>query len=186
MNSMAGSIPVDRSSSCRCGYPSSVAPVQLVLGIEASDAGVDVGSLILIDPPWWYPFGEPIGIDAAAPNTALNVPIRLTLSERLSRPTLSGPVGRCELRNGPSTGWSPALSTSSPRRTLVEGPISQSDRILVELVAPQGQPQMIMIRWPDHPTIVQPRRFAEVASEAMRILGRANVTLTQLRSARRL
>jgi hypothetical protein len=45
---------------------------------------------------------------------------------------------------------------------------------------------MIMIRWPDHPTIMQPRRFAEVASEAMRILGRANVTLTQLRSARRL
>jgi hypothetical protein len=78
------------------------------------------------------------------------------------------------------------VSPSSPRRTLAEDPISQSDRIVVELVAPQGKPQMIMIRWPDHSTIVQPRRFAEVASETMRILGRANVTLTQLRSARRL
>jgi hypothetical protein len=75
---------------------------------------------------------------------------------------------------------------SSPRRTLAEGPTSQSDRVVVELVAPQGQPQMIMIRWPDHSTIVQPRRFAEVASEEMRRLGRANVILTQPRSPRRL
>jgi hypothetical protein len=67
MNSMAGSVPVDRSPSCRCGCSSSVAPVQLALGFEAPDAGVDVGLLILVDPSGWYPFGEPVGVDATGP-----------------------------------------------------------------------------------------------------------------------
>ena len=76
---------------------SSVAAVELALGVEASDAGVDVGSLIVVDPPGRGPFGEPVGIAAAAPallqemgvvvsaeqgqiaNTALNVPVVLTL-----------------------------------------------------------------------------------------------------------
>jgi hypothetical protein len=56
------------------------------------DAGVDVGLLMLVDPSGWDPFGEPVGVEPAAPaflqevgvvvsadqgeiaNTALNVP----------------------------------------------------------------------------------------------------------------
>ena len=41
--------------------------VESLLGVDALDAGVDVGLLILVDPPWWYPFGEPVGVDAAGP-----------------------------------------------------------------------------------------------------------------------
>jgi hypothetical protein len=66
----------------------------LALGVEASDAGVDLGSLLLVDPPGWYPFGQTVGVDAAGPaflqevgvvvsaeqaqiaNTALSVPSR--------------------------------------------------------------------------------------------------------------
>ena len=38
-----------------------------LLGMQPSDAGVDVGLLILVDPPRWDPFGQPVGVDAAAP-----------------------------------------------------------------------------------------------------------------------
>ena len=88
------------SPTVRCWFmrpQSSVAAVELALGVEASDAGVDVGSLIVVDPPGRDPFGEPVSIAAAAPaflqevgvvvsaeqgqiaNTALNVPVVLTL-----------------------------------------------------------------------------------------------------------
>ena len=53
----------------RCGVLPlpSASVVELALGIEASDAGVDVGLLILVDPSGRDPFGEPVGIDAAGP-----------------------------------------------------------------------------------------------------------------------
>ena len=35
--------------------------------MQPSDAGVDVGLLILVDPPRWDPFRQPLSIDAAAP-----------------------------------------------------------------------------------------------------------------------
>ena len=42
----------------RCVLPlSSVQAVELALGVEASDAGVDVGLLMLVDPSGWDPFG---------------------------------------------------------------------------------------------------------------------------------
>jgi len=45
----------------------SVVVVELVLGVDAFDAIVDVGLLILVDPSGWDPFGEPVSVDAAAP-----------------------------------------------------------------------------------------------------------------------
>ena len=39
----------------------------MALGVDALDAGVDVGLLILVDPAGWDPFGEPVDIDAAGP-----------------------------------------------------------------------------------------------------------------------
>ena len=35
--------------------------------VDASDAGVDVGLLILVDPLGWDPFGEPVSVDATSP-----------------------------------------------------------------------------------------------------------------------
>jgi hypothetical protein len=43
---------------CSCGCSSLlIAAVELLLGMQPSDVGVDVGSLILVDPAWWDPFG---------------------------------------------------------------------------------------------------------------------------------
>ena len=39
----------------------------MALGVEALDAGVDVRSLILVDPAGWDPFGQSVGIDPAGP-----------------------------------------------------------------------------------------------------------------------
>jgi hypothetical protein len=38
---------------------------------------------------------------------------------------------------GTSTGWRPAVSQSSPRTTLAEGAITQTDHLVIELVAPK-------------------------------------------------
>ena len=51
----------------RCGVLPSASAVELALGVDALDAGVDVGLLILVDPSGWDPFGEPVSVDAAAP-----------------------------------------------------------------------------------------------------------------------
>ena len=45
----------------------SVAAVELALGVQPSDAGIDLRPLILVDPPGRDPFGEPVSIAAAAP-----------------------------------------------------------------------------------------------------------------------
>ena len=82
-------------SSCGVEWSSPLAPaVLLSLGVEASDAGVDLGSLVLVDPPGRYPFRQTISVHPAGPallqevgvvvsaeqgqiaNTALNVPKR--------------------------------------------------------------------------------------------------------------
>ena len=54
-------------SRCSGRSSSSVVVVELALVVDALDAGIDVGLLILVDPAWWYPFGEPVGVDAAGP-----------------------------------------------------------------------------------------------------------------------
>jgi hypothetical protein len=56
-------------------------------------------------------------------------------------------------------GMEPAVTTSSPRSALAEGNINGSDRIAVELLSPPGMPQVIMIRWPRHSTVVVPHAF---------------------------
>ena len=41
--------------------------VRVAVGHAAVGCGVDVGLLILVDPPRWDPFRQPLSIDAAAP-----------------------------------------------------------------------------------------------------------------------
>jgi hypothetical protein len=76
------------------------------------------------------------------------------------------------------------VSQSSPRVTLAEGDITQTDHLVIELVDTGDTPQVILVRWPDHPTVVQPRRYADTASAVMRLLARANVELTRIRARR--
>jgi hypothetical protein len=41
------------------------------------------------------------------------------------------------------------------------------------LVEPEGMPPSVIIHWPAHPTVSDPRRFAEVAAAAMKVLAAA-------------
>jgi hypothetical protein len=73
------------------------------------------------------------------------------------------------------------VSQSSPRVVLAEGDITRTDHLVIELVDTGDTPQMILVRWPDHPTVVQPRRYTDAAVKAMRLLARASIELTRLR-----
>ena len=73
-----------------------------------------------------------------------------------------------------------------PTTPLASGTINQSgDTIEVVLVQPADNPSVIMIRWPDAPTITTPARYTEVASTAMRLLAQASTTLAGLKRVRR-
>ena len=76
------------------------------------------------------------------------------------------------------------MSQPSPRVVLAEGDITRTDHLVIELVNTGDSPQVILVRWPDHPTVVQPRRYADCASAVMRVLARANVELTRIRTRR--
>jgi hypothetical protein len=54
------------------------------------------------------------------------------------------------------------------------------------LVKPTGSASVIIIRWPDAPTITTPARYNEVASTAMRLLAEASTTLARIKASRRL
>jgi hypothetical protein len=70
---------------------------------------------------------------------------------------------------------------------LASGQINQSgDMIEVVLVQPADNPSVIMIRWPDGPTITTPSRYNEVASAAMRLLAEASTTLVRIKASKRL
>jgi hypothetical protein len=126
------------------------------LGVEASDAGVELGSLIVVDPPGRYPFRQTVGVHPAGPallqevgvvipteqgqiaNTALRVPSAV-LREPAFRAPLGGPGSRSHRCPGPRR-TEPAVTQSSPRTTLAEGAITQSGYLVIELVAPQRTP----------------------------------------------
>ena len=73
-----------------------------------------------------------------------------------------------------------------PITPLASAQINQfGDALSVELVEPNEHPSVIMIRWPDHATVVQPARFNAVAAEIMRLLAFA-VTAYNQHKARRL
>jgi hypothetical protein len=75
-----------------------------------------------------------------------------------------------------------AVTQSSPRITLAEGTIAQSDKLVVELVDSKDTPKMILINWPAQPTPVRPVAYGDIASKIMRILARANIELARIRA----
>jgi hypothetical protein len=69
---------------------------------------------------------------------------------------------------------------------LAHGQINASgDSIAIELVEPTNNRSMIMIRWPNHATIVQPAQYTATAAEIMKILAYAGTRYAQTRAQRR-
>jgi hypothetical protein len=66
---------------------------------------------------------------------------------------------------------------------LASGQITPADRLTVELVKPTDMPAIVRIRWPQMPSITNPRQFTAVANAAMRILATATTKLAAIRAA---
>ena len=45
-----------------------------------------------------------------------------------------------------------------PNLTLATAPITNADQLIVELVTPPDAPAVILINWPDQPTVCPPSR----------------------------
>ena len=72
-----------------------------------------------------------------------------------------------------------------PTTPLASGAINASgDTLSVELVEPNERPNVIMIRWPDHATVVQPARFNAAAAEIMRLLASVVAAYNQHKARR--
>jgi hypothetical protein len=56
------------------------------------------------------------------------------------------------------------------------------DQLKVELVEPDMLPPMVKITWPDAPTIVDPKRFPEVAAAVAQLFARAHIVLAALKA----
>ena len=80
------------------------------------------------------------------------------------------------------------MSQSSPAVVLASGRLNRSgDTISVELHQPAGHPAVILLRWPEAPSVVEPnpKALAAVAASMVRILAEAQAKLTQIRAERR-
>jgi hypothetical protein len=62
--------------------PPTAALGLLALGVDASDSGVDLGSLVFVDPPGWCPFRQIVGIDAAGPTFLQKMRVVISTQQR--------------------------------------------------------------------------------------------------------
>jgi hypothetical protein len=54
------------------------------------------------------------------------------------------------------------------------------DAIEIQLVEPLDMPAMVKITWPPAPTIVDPKRFPDVAAAIAQLFARAHIVLASL------
>jgi hypothetical protein len=69
------------------------------------------------------------------------------------------------------------------------------DVVTVELVEPDDRPAFpvigtppinVLIVWPEHPTVVDPNHFPDVAATVAQLFARAHIVLAAIRAGRRL
>ena len=60
------------------------------------------------------------------------------------------------------------------------------DQLEIVLVEPLGLPPKVKISWPAAPTIVDPKRFPDVAAMLARLFAEAATTLASIKASRRL
>jgi hypothetical protein len=56
------------------------------------------------------------------------------------------------------------------------------DELKVELVEPDTMPAMVRIVWPPQPTVVDPKRFPDVAAAVAQLFARAHIVLAALKA----
>jgi hypothetical protein len=58
------------------------------------------------------------------------------------------------------------------------------DQLKVELVEPDSMPAVVRITWPAAPTIVDPKRFPDVAAAVAQLFARAHIVLAALKAGK--
>jgi hypothetical protein len=56
------------------------------------------------------------------------------------------------------------------------------DQVKIELVEPEAMPAIVRITWPAQPTVVDPRRFPDVAAAVAQLFARAHIVLAGLKA----
>ena len=56
------------------------------------------------------------------------------------------------------------------------------DQLRVELVEPDTLAPMVKITWPEAPTIIDPKRFPEIAATVAQLFARAHIVLAGLKA----
>jgi hypothetical protein len=69
---------------------------------------------------------------------------------------------------------------------LASGQITAVDVLTIELVETDEHPTVVIVRWPNKPTVLHPRRFPDSASIVVRLFAEAHTTLAQIKARRRL
>jgi hypothetical protein len=59
------------------------------------------------------------------------------------------------------------------------------DYLKVELVEPDSMPAVVRIVWPPQPTVVDPKRFPDVAAAIAQLFARAHIVLASLKAGGR-
>jgi hypothetical protein len=68
-------------------------------------------------------------------------------------------------------------------RLLAVGEISQSDRLVVELIHRPDTPDAILIKWPLRPTVTNPNKLTATVAAIVRVLGTAQIEMAARRAA---
>jgi hypothetical protein len=67
---------------------------------------------------------------------------------------------------------------------LASGPTTAVDVLTIELVETDEHPTVVIIGWPDKPSVIHPRRFPDTASIVVRLFAEAYTTLAGIKSRR--
>jgi hypothetical protein len=70
---------------------------------------------------------------------------------------------------------------SSPITPLASAQVNH-DHLKVELVEPDTMPAMVRIVWPPQPTVVDPKRFPDVAAAVAQLFAQAHIVLASLKA----
>ena len=73
------------------------------------------------------------------------------------------------------------MSQSSPITPLASAQVNH-DQLKVELIEPDSMPAMVRIVWPAAPTVVDPKRFPDVAAAIAQLFARTHIVLAGIKA----
>jgi hypothetical protein len=69
---------------------------------------------------------------------------------------------------------------------LATGRITNAEAVTIELVEADETPAVVIVKWPDKPTVLHPRRFSDAAAAVARLFASASTELASVKARRRL